>query len=95
MSLDLAIEYSIPKKISKWFSQTTGQPLTFAIAMLMVIAWGLTGLIWGFGLEHQMAINTITTIITFLMIFLLQGSQNTDTEEMQKKLDRILEEMHK
>ncbi|MGF6492219.1 low affinity Fe/Cu permease [Luteibacter sp. 621] len=71
-------------------SKTAGEPVTFAIALLVVIVWAASGPIFGFGDTWQLVINTSTTIITFLMVFLIQASQNRDTEALQIKLDELI-----
>ncbi len=67
-----------------------GQPLTFASALLIIILWGVTGPVFGFSDTWQLIINTGTTIVTFLMVFLIQNSQNRDAAAMQAKLDELL-----
>lgn len=71
-------------------SKAAGEPVTFAIALLVVIVWAASGPIFGFGDTWQLVINTSTTIITFLMVFLIQASQNRDTEALQIKLDELI-----
>jgi Predicted small integral membrane protein len=71
-------------------SKAAGEPVTFAIALLVVIVWAASGPIFGFGDTWQLVINTSTTIITFLMVFLIQASQNRDTEALQIKLDELV-----
>ena len=68
----------------------TGKPMCFAIAALLIIAWAVTGPIFKFNNTWQLVINTGTTIITFLMVFLIQNTQNRDTEAMQVKLDELI-----
>lgn len=71
-------------------SKAAGEPVTFAIALLVVIVWAASGPIFGFGDTWQLVINTSTIIITFLMVFLIQASQNRDTEALQIKLDELI-----
>jgi len=71
-------------------SKAAGEPVTFAIALLVVIVWAASGPIFGFGDTWQLVINTSTTIVTFLMVFLIQASQNRDTEALQIKLDELI-----
>ena len=71
-------------------SRAAGEPVTFALALGVVIVWGLSGPISGFGDTWQLVINTGTTIITFLMVFLIQNTQNRDTEAIQVKLDELI-----
>ncbi len=67
-----------------------GKPATFVVAVLVVIVWAASGPVFGFGDTWQLVINTGTTIITFLMVFLIQNTQNRDTEAMQIKLDELI-----
>ena len=71
-------------------ARAAGTPTTFLVAVLIVIVWAISGPFFGFGDTWQLVINTGTTIITFLMVFLIQSSQNRDTEAMQIKLDELL-----
>lgn len=71
-------------------SKAAGEPYTFAIALLIVIVWAASGPIFKFGDTWQLVINTGTTIVTFLMVFLIQNSQNRDTEALQIKLDELI-----
>lgn len=77
-----------------WFSGRisflAGQPLAFAAALLVVLVWGTTGPVFGYSDTWQLVINTGTTIVTFLMVFLIQNSQNRDAAAMQAKLDELL-----
>ena len=81
-------------RIFTWFasrvSAIAGQPLAFVVALLIVVVWGITGPIFGFSDTWQLVINTGTTIITFLMVFIIQNSQNRDAAAMQAKLDELL-----
>ncbi len=67
-----------------------GQPLAFVLALGSVIVWGITGPIFGFSQTWQLVINTGTTIVTFLMVFLVQNSQNRDAAAIQAKLDELI-----
>ena len=77
-------------RLAKWASRAAGRPLGFALAVLVVLAWILTGPLFGFSDTWQLVINTGTTIVTFLMVFLIQSTQNRDTEAMQIKLDELI-----
>jgi low affinity Fe/Cu permease len=77
-------------RFSKKLSVLSGKPGTFVIAVLLVVLWACTGPIFGFSDTWQLVINTSTTIITFLMVFLIQNTQNRDTEAIQVKLDEII-----
>jgi low affinity Fe/Cu permease len=76
----------IAAKIAGW----AGQPGAFVIAFGAVIIWGASGPLFGFSDTWQLVINTSTTIITFLMVFLIQNAQNRDAAAMQAKLDEII-----
>ena len=82
---------SIAKKIAHW----CGHQSTFLLALSVIAAWILTGPIFGFSDTWQLVINTSTTIITFLMVFLIQNSQNRDAAAMQAKLDELLRAVDK
>ena len=75
---------------AKWASHMAGRPATFVIAVGIIIVWALTGPLFGFSDTWQLVINTSTTIITFLMVFLIQNTQNRDAEAMQVKLDELI-----
>ena len=86
-----------PTKSRSWFTRLTkgtahisGRPMTFAVAASTIAVWALTGPMFGFSDTWQLVINTGTTIVTFLMVFLIQSTQNRDTEAMQVKLDEII-----
>ena len=68
----------------------TGQPAAFVIALLCIIMWGVTGPLFHYSDTWQLVVNTSTTIITFLMVFLVQNSQNRDAAAMQAKLDELI-----
>lgn len=74
------------KAIADW----AGRPVTFAAACGLIVVWGLSGPIFGFSDTWQLIINTSTTIITFLMVFIIQNSQNRDGEAIQVKLDELI-----
>ena len=71
-------------------SRTAGSPGTFAIALLIIVVWAAVGPLFGFSDTWQLVVNTGTTIITFLMVFLIQHTQNKDAEAMQVKLDELI-----
>jgi low affinity Fe/Cu permease len=71
-------------------SRAAGRAVTFAIAAGIVVVWAITGPLFGFSDTWQLVINTGTTIVTFLMVFLIQNSQNRDSAAIQVKLDEII-----
>jgi len=76
----------IAQKLSLW----AGQPRTFMGAIILIVLWGLSGPIFHFNDTWQLIINTSTTIITFLMVFLIQNTQNRDTDILHLKIDELL-----
>jgi low affinity Fe/Cu permease len=89
-----------PGKSHSWFthfakttSRAAGRPGVFAAAVLVVVVWAATGPLFGFSDTWQLVINTGTTIVTFLMVFLIQNTQNRDTEALQVKLDELIHAM--
>jgi low affinity Fe/Cu permease len=68
----------------------SGRPAAFVLAVLVVVAWAVTGPMFGFGDTWQLVINTGTTIVTFLMVFLIQNTQNRDSTAVQIKLDELI-----
>jgi low affinity Fe/Cu permease len=77
-------------KFAKKTAQYAGRPATFAIAILLIIGWAASGPLFGFSDTWQLIVNTSTTIVTFLMVFLIQNSQNRDGEALQLKLDELI-----
>jgi low affinity Fe/Cu permease len=80
-------------RFAKWTASATGHPSTFVFAVLVIVTWGTTGPIFGFSDTWQLVINTGTTIVTFLMVFLIQNTQNRDSEAIQVKLDELIRVM--
>jgi low affinity Fe/Cu permease len=87
---------SRPNRAS-WFTRfataaarATGRPGTFVLAVLIIVVWACTGPIFGFSDTWQLIINTGTTIVTFLMVFLIQNTQNRDSEAMHVKMDELI-----
>ena len=76
----------IAARIASW----AGQPLAFVVAVLAIVIWGASGPLFGFSDTWQLVVNTSTTIVTFLMVFLIQNAQNRDAAAMQAKLDEII-----
>lgn len=77
-------------RFATWSSHAAGHPRAFIIAVLIIIAWVVTGPIFKFSDSWQLVINTSTTIITFLMVFIIQNTQNRDSAATQLKLDEII-----
>jgi low affinity Fe/Cu permease len=77
---------SLAKSTARW----CGKPHTFALALGVIVTWIATGPLFGFSDTWQLVINTGTTIVTFLMVFLIQNTQNRDTEAIQVKLDELI-----
>src|SRR5438105_1527282 len=78
------------ERISNKITKAAGSPAAFLTALFVIIIWGITGPIFGFSDTWQLVINTGTTIITFLMVFIIQQSQNKDTLALQIKLNELI-----
>jgi low affinity Fe/Cu permease len=79
--------------MAKWTSRMAGRPTTFVCAVLIILTWAATGTIFHYSDTWQLVINTGTTIVTFLMVFLIQNTQNRDAEAVQVKLDELIRVM--
>ena len=86
-----------PTKSASWFtnfakttSRASGRPVAFGLAVAIIVVWAVTGPLFAFSDTWQLVINTGTTIITFLMVFLIQNTQNRDSEAIQIKLDELI-----
>jgi low affinity Fe/Cu permease len=84
-------------KLTSWFTRfargcerASGHPAAFIAAVTVIVLWAVTGPIFGFSDTWQLVINTGTTVITFLMVFIIQNTQNRDTGAMQVKLDELI-----
>ena len=77
-------------KFSNVVTKATGSPIAFICAVIVIILWGITGPIFKFSDTWQLVINTGTTIITFLMVFVIQQSQNKDTVALHLKLNELI-----
>ena len=75
---------------AKWTSRAAGRPSAFLIALLVIVVWGTTGPLFHYSDTWQLVINTSTTIVTFLMVFLIQNTQNRDSAAVQVKLDELI-----
>lgn len=81
-------------RFAKQTARSAGHPMTFVAAVLVLIVWAVSGPLFGFSDTWQLVINTATTIITFLMVFLIQNTQNRDAEAVQLKLDELIRATH-
>lgn len=86
-----------PAKSASWFTRLTkrtarisGQPVTFVLALFVILGWAVSGPVFNWSNTWQLVVNTGTTIITFLMVFLIQSTQNRDSIAVQVKLDELL-----
>jgi low affinity Fe/Cu permease len=77
-------------KLANQVTHITGKPVTFIIALLVIIVWGISGPVFKFSDTWQLVINTGTTIITFLMVFIIQQTQNKDTMALHLKLNELI-----
>ncbi len=83
-------ERSLFTRMASACSRYAGSPLGFVLAVVVVLGWLVTGPIFGYSDTWQLVINTGTTIVTFLMVFLIQSSQNRDSKALQIKLDELI-----
>lgn len=77
-------------RFARWASCEAGRPTAFSLAVIVLVVWAVSGPIFGFSDTWQLIINTGTTIITFLMVFLIQNTQNRDSEAIHVKLDELI-----
>lgn len=78
------------RKLAQWTSHVAGTPWVFMAAVILILVWAVTGPLFGFSTTWQLVVNTGTTIITFLMVFLIQNTQNRDAHAVHLKLDEII-----
>jgi low affinity Fe/Cu permease len=78
------------EKVANVIAKAMGRPLTFLLCVLLVLVWAASGPVFHFSDTWQLVINTGTTIVTFLMVFLIQNSQNREGEALQAKLDELI-----
>ena len=83
------------EKFANVTSRAMGRPMTFVLCVLLILAWAVSGPFFHFSDTWQLVINTGTTIITFLMVFLIQNSQNREGEALQAKLDEVIRALDK
>jgi low affinity Fe/Cu permease len=81
------------KVFAKWAAWATGHPLAFVTAFAVILIWAVSGPMFGYSDTWQLVINTSTTIVTFLMVFLIQNTQNRDTAAIHIKLDELIRAM--
>jgi len=77
-------------RFAKWTAKIAGRPAAFVAAVAIIVLWAISGPLFGFSDTWQLVINTGTTIVTFLMVFLIQSTQNRDSEALQVKLDELI-----
>ena len=82
------------RHFAAWASAVLGSPLAFAAACASVVVWGLLGPLYHYSDSWELWINTVTTIFTFLMVFLIQNAQNRDAKSIQLKLDELIRAVH-
>ncbi|HEX8988589.1 MAG TPA: low affinity iron permease family protein [Rhodocyclaceae bacterium] len=81
---------SVYTRFSQWVSRTSGRPSAFVAVILLTLAWAVSGPLFGFSDTWQLVMNTISSIVTFLMVFVIQNTQNRQTDAMQIKLDELI-----
>jgi low affinity Fe/Cu permease len=81
-------------EIASYVAHQSGRPVTFLLAVLIIVCWALTGPIFKYSDTWQLIINTSTTIVTFLMVFIIQNTQNRDGGALQVKLDELIRTSH-
>src|ERR671922_131427 len=79
--------------LTRWTAHAAGRPVAFTLAIATIVVWALTGPMFGFSDTWQLVINTGTTIVTFLMVFLIQRAQNKDAKAIQLKLNELVAAM--
>jgi low affinity Fe/Cu permease len=77
-------------RFAKAAARASGRPAAFMLAILVIVIWGVSGPLFGYSDTWQLVVNTATTVITFLMVFLIQNTQNRDTEALQVKVDELI-----
>lgn len=81
---------SIFGRFARWTAQATGRPSAFGLALAGIVVWAALGPIFRFSDTWQLVVNTATTVITFLMVFVIQNSQNRDSQSLQIKIDELI-----
>lgn len=82
--------HQIFRKFAHWTSQVAGSPWAFVTAFVIIVAWAISGPLFHFSTSWQLVVNTVTTILTFLMVFLIQNTQNRDSRAVHLKLDELI-----
>jgi low affinity Fe/Cu permease len=77
-------------QVTSWVARQAGNPIAFGLAALLIVVWAVLGPFLGYSDMWQLTVNTATTIVTFLMVFIIQNSQNRDTEALQIKIDELI-----
>lgn len=78
------------RRVAKWTSTVTGSPSAFILSTGLIVLWGVSGPFFHFSDTWQLVVNTATTVLTFLMVFLIQNTQNRDAHAIHLKLDEII-----
>jgi low affinity Fe/Cu permease len=86
----MAPERLIFDRFARWIERQLGRSTTFALAFFSIVLWGVSGPFFGWSDTWQLVINTGTTIVTFLMVFVIQNTQNRDTQALHLKLDELI-----
>jgi low affinity Fe/Cu permease len=81
-------------RVATFMAHQSGRPVTFLVALLIIICWATTGSLFNYSDTWQLIINTGTTIVTFLMVFVIQNTQNRDSAALQAKLDELIRSSH-
>ena len=81
------------RKFAVFISNLVGKPLSFFIALILIMLWAISGPVLNYSTTWQLIINTVTTIVTLLMVFLIQNTQNRDSKAIHIKLDELLRKM--
>src|SRR5512142_2759731 len=89
-SANCATAHGLFRFCAEWISLAVGSSWAFVLAVLVIIGWALTGPLFGFSDTWQLVINTATSLATFLMVFIIQNTQNRDSTAMQLKLDELI-----
>lgn len=82
--------HTVFRKIAHFASEKLGSPWAFSIALFLIVLWAVSGPFLHFSTTWQLLINTVTTVLTFLMVFLIQNTQNRDAKAMHLKLDELI-----